>query len=429
MLRVDLGGTNATSAQTTRAAIIENYHLGTTSTNIGADIIATNGTTNIAGMFSATSGTNNYAIIVPSGGGNVGIGTSAPDSALTVNAGIWGKRGIRFSGLSSASNATDSMLVVNATTGNVGYRAIPAGGATPAGNYGNVQLNRNGAFATPASDSLSFGSAALNVKGDVSISDGRYLKIGGSNLLNYSTGSNNATFGGAYNYIFNNGGNVFMNGATTTYFNCSNGDLYLSNSSSKLGIGTASPSRQLHVAGKSLFTDSLKYSLGASNGYVLTSDANGNATWQAAGGGGSSLFPTTGTGTATGDVLADMASHAVTVSQTTGGAQTNAFRPYKVYTALLTQSGTSAPTATVLENTIGAIVWTRNGAGEYYGTLSGAFTSNKTWCSPPLSANTGDFVGVQVGRLDNNIVVVKSLVFGNSDDELSETAIEIRVYQ
>lgn len=42
--------------------------------------------------------------------------------------------------------------------------AVAAGGTPPSGNYGNVQLNRNGIFATPASDSLSF-SAGLSVKG------------------------------------------------------------------------------------------------------------------------------------------------------------------------------------------------------------------------------------------------------------------------
>jgi hypothetical protein len=38
------------------------------------------GTKNIAGLFNATGATNNYAIIVPSGGGNVGIGTTTPDA-------------------------------------------------------------------------------------------------------------------------------------------------------------------------------------------------------------------------------------------------------------------------------------------------------------------------------------------------------------
>lgn len=45
------------------------------------------------------------------------------------------------------------------------------GGGSPAGNYGNVQLNRNSALATPASDSLSFtAGSGLNVKGKYLVS-------------------------------------------------------------------------------------------------------------------------------------------------------------------------------------------------------------------------------------------------------------------
>ena len=55
-------------------------------------------------------------------------------------------------------------------------------------------------------------------------------------------------------------------------------------------------------------------------------------------------------------------------------------RPYKVYTALLTQSGTNAPVATVLENTLGiSITYSRNIAGIYILTpSSGTFNLNKT---------------------------------------------------
>ncbi|MCA9747523.1 MAG: hypothetical protein KC414_00280, partial [Romboutsia sp.] len=53
--------------------------------------------------------------------------------------------------------------------------------------------------------------------------------------------------------------------------------------------------------------------------------------------------------------------------------------PYKVYRALVTQSGTSAPTAVVLENTLGGTpVWSYITPGTYRLTLSGAFTLNKT---------------------------------------------------
>jgi hypothetical protein len=44
---------------------------------------------------------------------------------------------------------------------------------------------------------------------------------------------------------------------------------------------------------------------------------------------------------------------------------------YLVYTALLSQTGTNAPVATVLENTLGTtIVWTRDDVGEYIGTFT-----------------------------------------------------------
>lgn len=43
------------------------------------------GTNNYGGYFRAVNAANNYAIIVPSGGGNVGIGTITPASMLTAN--------------------------------------------------------------------------------------------------------------------------------------------------------------------------------------------------------------------------------------------------------------------------------------------------------------------------------------------------------
>lgn len=51
-----------------------------------------------------------------------------------------------------------------------------------------------------------------------------------------------------------------------------------------------------------------------------------------------------------------------------------AFAGKKVYKALLTQSGTSAPVATVLVNTLsGTPVWSRGAAGTYRATLTGEF--------------------------------------------------------
>ena len=52
--------------------------------------------------------------------------------------------------------------------------------------------------------------------------------------------------------------------------------------------------------------------------------------------------------------------------------------PYLKYVALISQSSTNAPSVTILENTIGSIVWTRSSAGVYKGTLAGQLTVTKT---------------------------------------------------
>ena len=96
----------------------------------------------------------------------------------------------------------------------------------------------------------------------------------------------------------------------------------------------------------------------------------------------------------------------------------------KVYKALLTQSGTDAPVATVLQNTLGGnIVWSYNGVGEYTGTLNEAFLNNKTF---KIIEQEDTFGGVVlVNRINDNEVKI----FTNfSNDILSQTSILIEVY-
>tara|TARA_R110000822_G_scaffold30374_3_gene88535 strand:- start:79 stop:2118 length:2040 start_codon:yes stop_codon:yes gene_type:complete len=95
---------------------------------------------------------------------------------------------------------------------------------------------------------------------------------------------------------------------------------------------------------------------------------------------------------------------------------------YKVYTALLTQSGTSAPSATVLENTLGGTVTlTYVGAGNYGADLTGAFTANKT----AVIISNGVPVVVSSARSNDNRV---SINCGSSNDRIANATIEIRVY-
>ena len=74
-------------------------------------------------------------------------------------------------------------------------------------------------------------------------------------------------------------------------------------------------------------------------------------------------------------------------------------KPYKIYSAYLNQVGTNDPVATVFENTIGNIVWTRYGEGNYKGTLNGAFIEDKTVCSQfpafPFQ-NKGTFIPISL---------------------------------
>ena len=81
----------------------------------------------------------------------------------------------------------------------------------------------------------------------------------------------------------------------------------------------------------------------------------------------------------------------------------------KVYRALLTQTGTDAPVATVLENTLGGdVVWTRGLTGIYFGTLAGAFPSGKTYVSPfqYVDPSNGNY---QLYRYDDDAVTIESL--------------------
>lgn len=106
--------------------------------------------------------------------------------------------------------------------------------------------------------------------------------------------------------------------------------------------------------------------------------------------------------------------------------------PYKVYTALLSQSDSSAPVATVLGNTLSAdIIWTRISTGVYFGTLSGAFTNNLTTVSCNYGIISGDASIITGFRSNSNIVRVQT--YKASDKTLSEMKgslifIEIRVY-
>ena len=105
----------------------------------------------------------------------------------------------------------------------------------------------------------------------------------------------------------------------------------------------------------------------------------------------------------------------------------NGGRPYKSYTALLTQEGEDAPVATILENTLGDIVWTYDAPGSYFATLTGGFIIDKTWMVADTLQNTGAYT-----QNYKTLNVIELYTFNNSNvmtnSYLNNTGIEIRVY-
>jgi hypothetical protein len=105
---------------------------------------------------------------------------------------------------------------------------------------------------------------------------------------------------------------------------------------------------------------------------------------------------------------------------------------YRSYVALMSQTGTAAPTATILENSLGDIVWTRNTTGIYYGTLNGAFPIEKTFAlsiqgggydTEVLNGGGGDLYNLV--RLNDNQIVLSTPA---GDSVFNYSPIEIRVY-
>jgi hypothetical protein len=110
---------------------------------------------------------------------------------------------------------------------------------------------------------------------------------------------------------------------------------------------------------------------------------------------------------------------------------------YKVYTALLTQEGENAPTAIVLENTLGNITYSRSASGFYTVNLSGAFTLNKTFViiTPTVDDAQNSMVSLTY-NMDLDSFEITSTSWSATlsgytllDGILLNTPIEIRVYE
>ena len=101
---------------------------------------------------------------------------------------------------------------------------------------------------------------------------------------------------------------------------------------------------------------------------------------------------------------------------------------YKVYTALLTQAGTSVPIANVLESTLpGTVTFEYVGPGIYNAVLVGEFTPGSTTAT--LSGGTSSQVFKAYGFSADRVGLVTYDISGSpANNQMGITTLEIRVY-
>jgi hypothetical protein len=105
--------------------------------------------------------------------------------------------------------------------------------------------------------------------------------------------------------------------------------------------------------------------------------------------------------------------------------------PYKVYSALLNQSGTSDPTAMVNENTIGTFTLTRNSTGIYYLT-SPAFNGYPDYGKVLVFLTNGlinrSITGAYTPPINGVTITTADLAGITTDGYINNCSIEIRLY-
>ena len=217
-------------------------------------------------------------------GQNVGIGTSSPNALLDVYStvdGILIPR-VALTGTASASpltSPTTSTLVYNTATAGSGATSV-----SPGFYYWNgsawIRFIDNGSLtgSTTVSNNSTDNALSTTVNGVTSsivpIINTNTLGLSGTTLTSTVNGiaSNGQDLSSLDNNIYNSDGTLTGNRTVTMSGNV------LDFAGGNVGIGTNSPAQLLDVNGTTK-TISFQMTNGATAGYLLQSDASGNATW------------------------------------------------------------------------------------------------------------------------------------------------------
>jgi hypothetical protein len=339
----------------------------------------------------------------------LGVGTATPTSPLNVIGGatvdtIYGGS---TSGdslcLSSTSNGTKGKIWFGSNNGGTQYREASGfwGIGVPTGTNpaADIHVFRSGLSSVFLQQTAAGGGngARFLLQNDIGTQAQMLLMSSTGAFL--SNGLIFSTSGAGGMGIASLNGPIYFSKSTTVSGTNILATLLTSNGNFGIGAGLTSPTAKLHLTGGTATAGTAPLKLTA--GTNLTSPEAGAVEFD-----GSHYYGTIGS----------------------TRYQLDQQRGYSIYTALLSQSGTSDPTAVILgDNTIGSIVWTRDALGAYSGTLSGAFTASKTFI---LIGQNADGITANCTRSNNNAVQIKTYITasGGSTDVFSDLSIEIRVY-
>jgi hypothetical protein len=213
-------------------------------------------------------------IAITTGAANAFVGHQAGGATTTGGANTFlGNGAANLNETGSSNVAVGTLANGSGTTGDENVAVGVFAGFSTNGGNGNVSVGTSAGFdMTTGEFNVSIGQNA----GDVNETGSNNVFIG----HNARPSTNNFTNAGAI------GANAFVGASNSIVIGSINGQNGWIGASAKVGIGTTTPSASLHIDG------TFRYRVNGANptnGYILTTDGSGNATWQAPPSGGGNV--------------------------------------------------------------------------------------------------------------------------------------------